>query len=96
MTVYVDALLNHGWRMRGHVVKSCHMIADTLEELHAMARAIGMRREWFQDPEKMQTSIPHYDLTAARRANAIKNGAVELNRADFVKKTRVLRGLSPG
>ncbi len=71
MTVYVDELqrYDHGPKcLRGG---SCHMMADTLEELHAMADAIGMKRTWFQP-----LSSPHYDLTASRRAKAIALGAV--------------------
>lgn len=33
MAVYVDSLVNYGWKYG----PSCHMMADTLEELHEMA-----------------------------------------------------------
>lgn len=80
MTVYVDSLMNHGWKMRGHSVKNCHMFTDgNIEELHQMAEAIGMKRSWFQDKR-----IPHYDLREVRRNDAIKNGAVEVNRREAV------------
>ena len=39
------------------------MYADSLEELHAMAVQIGMKREWFQNKPR----LPHYDLTPRRR-----------------------------
>lgn len=64
------------------------MIADSLAELHAMAHKIGLKRSWFQD----KRSGPHYDLTAFRRSAAIKAGAVELGRRDFVMKLREIRG----
>lgn len=48
----------------------CHMWADTLGELHAMAAKIGLKREWFQD-----SRLPHYDLTPARRSAALRHGA---------------------
>lgn len=86
MSVYVDALLEYGWVLRGRSTRSCHMIADSESELHAMARAIGMRRAWFQP-----RSFPHYDLTPDRRQKAVCRGAVELGRADFVGKMRELR-----
>lgn len=81
--IYVDALINWGWRLG----PSCHLIADTLEELHEFAKSIGMRRAWFQDHGR----LPHYDLTAARREKAVKLGAIELDRAGFVKKIKELR-----
>ncbi len=43
MAVYVDSLRDWGWRLG----PSCHMIADTNEELHAMAERIGLLRRWF-------------------------------------------------
>lgn len=87
MAVYVDALLPWGWVLRGRRVPSCHMIADTLDELHEFAAAIGMRRAWFQD----KASTPHYDLTAARRIDAVARGALELDRQAFTALARRLR-----
>jgi hypothetical protein len=74
LAVYVDPLWERtpkkGWRWN----KSCHLFADSLEELHAFAETIGMKREWFQD-----TKLPHYDLTEARRHKAVKEGAIEVD-----------------
>lgn len=67
MSVYVD---DYRGRFRGMIMS--HMTADTLEELHAMADAIGLKREWFQDG-----STPHYDVTLSKKQLAIKSGAIK-------------------
>lgn len=82
MSVYLDKSRNRFGRM-----VMCHMIADTLDELHAMADAIGMQREWFQS----RASTPHYDVCLSRKAKAIELGAVELERAEFVDVLRKVR-----
>jgi hypothetical protein len=64
----------------------CHMIADDLDELHRMASAIGMSREWFQP-----LSFPHYDVSLTRRARALKLGAVEVDRRQLVRVIREIR-----
>lgn len=51
----------------------CHLWADTSEELHAIARRIGLKRAWFQD----KPHFAHYDLTPGRRTLALRLGAVE-------------------
>lgn len=67
MTVYIDDMYRYAiGQFRG--MQMSHMIADTPEELHAMARTIGMRREWYQGD--------HYDVPLPRRREAILNGAV--------------------
>ena len=75
MTVYVDDMhlsaLGRFGRMR-----MCHMIADTDEELHAMADRIGVARRWFQHPG---TPRRHYDIALSKRALAIAAGAVEIS-----------------
>ncbi len=68
MTVYVDTARHP---FRGYVM--CHMVADSLEELHDMAAQIGMERRWFQAPPK--ASHPHYDIPEHKRARAISLGA---------------------
>ncbi len=83
VSVYVDELRDYGWRLG----PSCHLIADTVDELHEFAARVGMKRAWFQD----EFSAQHYDLVASRRVRAVKLGAIELGRTEFVTKCRELR-----
>jgi hypothetical protein len=83
VSAYVDELRDYGWRLG----PSCHLIADTLDELHEFAARVGMKRAWFQDA----ASAPHYDLVASRRKRAVTLGAIELDRRAFVMKCRELR-----
>lgn len=71
MTVYVDDAV-HPWR--GH--RWAHLMADTLEELHAMAARLGIPRRAFQN----KTSGAHYDVTAETRELAIAYGAMPISR----------------
>lgn len=71
MTVYVDDMKAKFGRM-----VMCHMLADTDDELHAMAAKIGVARRWWQSPEK--TSGSHYDIALSKRAQAVAAGAVEI------------------
>lgn len=71
MTVYVDDMRATFSRM-----VMCHMIADTDEELHAMAERIGVARGWWQSPKR--TSGSHYDIALNKRALAVRHGAVEI------------------
>ncbi len=69
MTVYVDEL--HQWptKIRCFKAGSCHLTADTVDELHAFALRLPLCREWFQP-----RSSPHYDLTPTKRCRAIELG----------------------
>ena len=72
MSVYVDELRRWPTRLRIFMEGSAHLTADTLDELHAFAERIGLRRAWFQ-PHAL---APHYDLTPKRLAAALLHGAV--------------------
>lgn len=91
MTCYVDPLLHRGWKMRGHFVKSAHLFTDAqdLAALHELAARIGMKRAWFQDHDR----LPHYDLTASRRAQAVCLGAVEVDSRESVRILRKRLGI---
>ena len=82
MAVYVDNLRDYGWRHG----PSCHLIADSVEELMEFGVSMGMREEWFQ-----AKSTPHFDLTVSGREVAVQNGAVELTQRELVQKLRQLR-----
>ena len=69
MTVYVDDMRAKFGRM-----VMCHMLADTIDELHAMADIIGVGRRWFQK----DASWPHYDIALSKRALAVAAGAQEI------------------
>lgn len=71
--VYVDDMYRYP---RGHYgrMKMSHMIADTEEELHAMADKIGVARRWVQ----RKGSAAHYDISLSSRKKAIAAGAVTL------------------
>ena len=82
MAVYVDKLVDYSWRHG----PSCHMIADSVDELMTFAVGMGLRPEWFQP-----SSSPHFDLTKEGRLAAVRHGAIELNNREFVTKIRELR-----
>jgi len=63
---------------------SCHLTADSLEELHRFAIRIGLQRTWFQN----HPLLPHYDLTKSKRALAMKAGAIFVPTVDQIKTKR--------
>lgn len=71
MAVYVDDM-----RAQFGPMIMCHMVADTLAELHAMADAIGVQRRWYQGPPV--TRYPHYDIALSKRSLAVQHGALEI------------------
>lgn len=79
MTIFVDGLRTYPLTMiqreaRWYGKLWCHMTTDgPIEELHAFAAMIGMKRRWFQEHPRH----PHYDLVPGRRQRAIAQGARE-------------------
>lgn len=68
--VYID---NFNAPYRG--MKMCHMIADTTDELLAMADQIGVQRKWIQDAG---TYNEHFDICQSKKAKALQLGATEV------------------
>lgn len=89
MAVYVDDAFGQGW---GRWDGGGHMQADTEAELHAFARSIGLKREWFQDRPK-RPEMSHYDLTANKRDEAILAGAVPETVEDGTARRKAARGV---
>ena len=71
MSVYVDNAIYKFGRM-----VMCHMVADTTEELLAMADSIGVNRKWLQ---AKGTYREHFDICKSKRLRAIEAGAVEIS-----------------
>jgi hypothetical protein len=69
----------------------CHMIADTLAELHEMADRIGVKRKWFQEGK----ALPHYDICQSKRALALKYGSLIIDRKQLVERIRKHRLQKP-
>jgi hypothetical protein len=69
MAVYVDNAVIP-WRGR----LWAHLLGSDLDELHALAAAIGLRRAWFQDRRR----FPHYDVDSEYRLRALAAGAIAI------------------
>jgi hypothetical protein len=74
VTVFVDDMYLYPMGQFGRM-KMSHMIADTDEELHAMAAQIGVARRWHQAPPRHDS---HYDIAMVMRTLAIAAGAVPI------------------
>lgn len=65
----------------------CHMVADTLDELHLFARRLAIPRRGFH----YQASYPHYDITVELRETALRLGALPGNRKDIIRCAKQLK-----
>lgn len=79
MSVYVD----HA-RIPFRRMLMSHMVADSLDELHAMARSLDLKPEWFQGPP----CDPHYDVCEATRGKAITLGAIPVSGRQIIDVIR--------
>lgn len=84
--VYVDTM-NCGY---GRMIM-CHMMADTTDELLAMADKIGVQRKWLQYPG---TKHEHFDVCLSKKKKAIELGAKEINRTEL-KELLQKKGVLP-
>ena len=88
MTVMVDELRVWPHARGCFRAGSCHLTCDSLDDLHAFAARLGLRREWFQD----HPIVPHYDLTVTKRALALHYGAIFVSAREQSKQRRALGG----
>lgn len=72
MTVYVDEMYLSQMGRFGRM-KMSHMVADSHDELIAMARAIGVAARWIQHEGRHDE---HFDVAMSAREKAIAAGAV--------------------
>ena len=76
--VFVDDMEAPFGRMR-----LCHMIADSHEELMAMAATIGIQSRWLQHSG---TYKEHFDVSMGKRALALQHGAQAITWEDLAEK----------
>ena len=89
--IYVDelsvCLRNRNWPYS----QACHLVADSVEELHYFAGRMRLKPSWFQD----KPELPHYDLTKGMRLLAVWLGAIELDRnkiSELMQMYRLKKG----
>jgi hypothetical protein len=87
MAVYVDDMEAGFGRMI-----MCHMIADTTEELLAMADRIGVQRKWIQHGG---TWKEHFDIAKSKRTMAVRAGAVEITWREYADRVHARRPPRP-
>lgn len=81
MTVYVDPAV---FKKPGGRKNYCHVAADSEEELHLFAAAIGLKRHFFHASAKHV----HYDLAEENRPRAVAAGAVEVSSRELARLAR--------
>lgn len=82
MAIYVDFVQIE---FKGH--RWCHMLADTLQELHEFAALIDVDKRLFH----RNASYPHYDVTVEMRETAIEHGALPADRKKIIECAKKLK-----
>lgn len=86
MTIYVDE--PRTWRVGFE--NWCHLWSDTMDiaELNTFAKQIGLRPTWIQRSNGLTGPFVHYDLSPAKRALALQNGAQFMSLMEWLKEQR--------
>ena len=82
MAIYVDFVCIE---FRGY--QWCHMLADSLQELHEFAAFIEVDQRLFH----RTASYPHYDVTLQMREIALENGAIAATRKQIIDSAKKLK-----
>ena len=89
MTVYIDRLFkrspkNPQARKFGYLW--CHLLADSIEELHDFAKELGLKKIYYQ-----HKPLGHYDLTPNKQKLALKLGAQKISTREYLVRLRTSR-----
>ena len=93
MSVYVD-----DQRLSFGRMLMCHMVADSHDELMAIANKIGVAARWIQKPG---TLYEHFDICLSKRELAVRYGArevgmVALGKVLLSRRAPSTQNLEPG
>lgn len=95
MTIYVDDPMP---QYVGKFHNYCHMwadgTADTIAELDAFAKRLGLRVEWRQFSKGISGDFYHYDISPAKRSAALLLGAEYLPLIKWLKSKLEARRLA--
>lgn len=87
--IYVDDIMKYPKSFVAKAAKKhgrewCHLWCDPKEEeqLHILAKKIGLSRRWYQTEGKYN----HYDLTPYKRKLAVKHGAIIMSFREWLIK----------
>lgn len=61
----------------------CHMVSDSIEELHEFAESINVKRCWFEN--KRGKNRPHYDIRGYTVLKALRAGAKQVSSKKVVE-----------
>lgn len=73
MVILIDNPKN-GW---------CHLVGDTIPNLHKFAESVGIKRCWFEN--KRGKNRPHYDVREKRLQEMIDAGAKLVSSKEVVE-----------
>lgn len=79
--VYVDDAM-----VAKHGRNWCHLVADSLEELHKFAAEIGINPRAFH----RQARHPHYDISTSQRERAIHHGAQSISPRNAIRVVKAM------
>ena len=70
----------------GRMIMS-HMAADSIDELHEMAKKVRVDKRHFQN----KVGKPHYDICKQNKIKAIEFGAIEVDDRKIIELYQTLR-----
>lgn len=80
MSLYVDPLVKTRPTPEWPWTQSCFLYGDMVEQLHAVAEKLGLKKQFFID----DVAFPRYRIRSMQRVEAMKCGAVEHTRWECI------------